>query len=155
MSARLLSTLFSLTPCSRKLHSTSRLLANSADEWIRPYPVDRTNPHDIAPPAPLPRPNESVKNKQKRLLWSSRKRGILETDLLLSTYFQLHMDTMSLQALNEYDALLNENDWDIYYWTTGARDLPERIEQMQFFPHLVEHCKNRQRQILRMPSVNP
>lgn len=48
----------------------------------------------------------------------SRKRGILESDLLLSTFADVYLGDMSPEQLEEYDRFLDENDWDIYYWAT-------------------------------------
>ena len=48
----------------------------------------------------------------------SRKRGILESDLLMSTFADAYLGTMSREQLQEYDRFLDENDWDIYYWAT-------------------------------------
>jgi succinate dehydrogenase flavin-adding protein (antitoxin of CptAB toxin-antitoxin module) len=48
----------------------------------------------------------------------SRKRGILESDLLLSTFAADHLPTMTEEQLLQYDRFLDENDWDIYYWAT-------------------------------------
>ena len=48
----------------------------------------------------------------------SRKRGTLESDLLMSTFADAHLGGMSLAQLGEYDRFLDENDWDIYYWAT-------------------------------------
>lgn len=48
----------------------------------------------------------------------SRKRGILESDLVLSTFAAKHLPTMTPAQLTEYDLFLDENDWDIYYWAT-------------------------------------
>lgn len=48
----------------------------------------------------------------------SRKRGTLESDLLLSTFADAHLSTMSTPLLTQYDLFLDENDWDIYYWAT-------------------------------------
>lgn len=53
----------------------------------------------------------------------SRKRGILESDLLLSTFADVYLRDMSVEQLQEYDRFLDENDWDIYYWAT--QDPPE------------------------------
>ncbi|EGF79861.1 hypothetical protein BATDEDRAFT_6694, partial [Batrachochytrium dendrobatidis JAM81] len=99
------------------------------------------------------RPNEPLEQKRSRLVWQSRKRGILETDLLLSTYIQQALPTMEDAQLQEYDSLLDENDWDIYYWCTGAKEAPERIKDMSIFDGLVEHCKNKRKLVLRMPNV--
>lgn len=48
----------------------------------------------------------------------SRKRGILESDLLLSTFADVYLADMTPEELSEYDRFLDENDWDIYYWAT-------------------------------------
>ena len=48
----------------------------------------------------------------------SRKRGTLESDLLLSTFADANLATMNPKQLQQYDLFLDENDWDIYYWVT-------------------------------------
>ncbi len=50
----------------------------------------------------------------------SRKRGTLESDLLLSTFASTHLPTMTPSQLQQYDLFLDENDWDIYYWATQS-----------------------------------
>ncbi|KID87751.1 early meiotic induction protein 5 [Metarhizium guizhouense ARSEF 977] len=68
--------------------------------------------------APIKRVGENDDTKRARLLYQSRKRGTLESDLLLSTFAKAHLPSMSGGLLAQYDALLDENDWDIYYWAT-------------------------------------
>ncbi|KAJ3356473.1 succinate dehydrogenase assembly factor 2, partial [Kappamyces sp. JEL0680] len=98
--------------------------AKKADwEFIAVYPQHKEDHKDsirIPVPPPLDRSGESEQAKRARLVYASRKRGILETDLLLGTFVEKHLDKMSLADLEEYDALLNENDWDIYYWHVPA-----------------------------------
>lgn len=48
----------------------------------------------------------------------SRKRGTLESELLLSTFADAHLQKMTPAQLHQYDLFLDENDWDIYYWAT-------------------------------------
>jgi hypothetical protein len=48
----------------------------------------------------------------------SRKRGTLESDLLLSTFADTNLANMSPKLMEQYDIFLDENDWDIYYWAT-------------------------------------
>lgn len=48
----------------------------------------------------------------------SRKRGTLESDLLLSTFADANLPHMTTAQLEQYDLFLDENDWDIYYWAT-------------------------------------
>ncbi|KGO64191.1 Protein of unknown function DUF339 [Penicillium italicum] len=74
---------------------------------------------------PLKRVGEELATKRARLLYQSRKRGILESDLLLSTFADVYLGKMDYDQLVEYDSFLDENDWDIYYWAT--QDPPEEI----------------------------
>jgi len=76
---------------------------------------------------PLRRVGEDEKTMRARLVYQSRKRGILETDLLLSTFADKNLPKMSVDQMREYDAFLDENDWDIYYWCT--QDPPADITE--------------------------
>ncbi|KAL4965219.1 WD40 repeat-like protein [Aspergillus stella-maris] len=67
---------------------------------------------------PLKRTGEDVSTMRARLLYQSRKRGILESDLLMSTFADVYLKDMNKEQLEEYDKFLDENDWDIYYWAT-------------------------------------
>ena len=42
----------------------------------------------------------------------------MESDLLLSTFADAQLESMTEKELREYDSFLDENDWDIYYWAT-------------------------------------
>ncbi|KAF4974511.1 hypothetical protein FDECE_18660, partial [Fusarium decemcellulare] len=72
---------------------------------------------------PLRRVGEDDATKRARLVYQSRKRGTLESDLLLSTFASAHLPTLSTKLLDQYDLLLDENDWDIYYWATQKEQL--------------------------------
>lgn len=70
--------------------------------------------------------NESIDQKRSRLLYQSRKRGMLENDLLLSCFADRHLSSFTADELDEYDRLINgvSNDWDLFYWATGKRSIP-------------------------------
>ncbi|KAF7188510.1 Succinate dehydrogenase assembly factor 2, mitochondrial [Pseudocercospora fuligena] len=68
--------------------------------------------------APLRRTGEDANTMRARLLYQSRKRGTLESDLLLSTFADENLAHMTPKQLQQYDIFLDENDWDIYYWAT-------------------------------------
>ena len=53
------------------------------------------------------------------------RRGIKEMDLILSAYADARLDSMSDSDLDRYDALLNENDHDLYQWITGQTATPD------------------------------
>ncbi|KAI1501994.1 Flavinator of succinate dehydrogenase-domain-containing protein [Biscogniauxia marginata] len=67
---------------------------------------------------PLRRVGEDDKTMRARLVYQSRKRGTLESDLLLSTFADTYLPAMTREQMAQYDLFLDENDWDIYYWAT-------------------------------------
>lgn len=67
---------------------------------------------------PLRRTGEDDNTMRARLLYQSRKRGTLESDLLMSTFAEAHLRDMTKSQMNQFDLFLDENDWDIYYWAT-------------------------------------
>ena len=62
---------------------------------------------------------ETREHKIKRLQMRSMRRGIKEMDLILMHYAKDKLSGMSDDALDHYDALLNENDQDLYQWCSG------------------------------------
>lgn len=110
---------FSIRPHGCRLQSTTdvpQLKPQNAAPRLAddPYPIPFSHPNlasdcqteglpDDGLVAPLNRAGENVEQKRARLLYQSRKRGILETDLLLSTFAQRHLQTWSLQELQEFD----------------------------------------------------
>ncbi|NXH37597.1 SDHF2 factor, partial [Dicaeum eximium] len=77
---------------------------------------------EISLPPWQERLDEPLDTKRARLLYESRKRGMLENCILLSLFAKENLARMSEGQLNRYDRLINEpsNDWDIYYWATGT-----------------------------------
>lgn len=69
---------------------------------------------------PLRRTGENETTLRARLQYQSRKRGMREGELLLSTFAADNLDSMTVAQLQDYDRFLDENDWDIYYWATQA-----------------------------------
>ncbi|KAF2275356.1 DUF339-domain-containing protein [Westerdykella ornata] len=67
---------------------------------------------------PMRRTGEDEATMRARLLYQSRKRGTLESELLLSTFADAYLHKMTPAQLQQYDRFLDENDWDIYYWAT-------------------------------------
>ncbi|XP_063800461.1 succinate dehydrogenase assembly factor 2, mitochondrial [Pseudophryne corroboree] len=115
----------------------------------------RRNDTEIQLPAWKERVNETPEIKRARLLYESRKRGMLENCILLSLFAKKHLNTMTDTQLSQYDRLINEpsNDWDIYYWVTGVQDIPEQFDN-EIMHLLKEFAKNRDmEQRLRQPDL--
>lgn len=105
---------------------------------------------------PIKRENESLENKKARLVYQSRKRGILETDLLLSGFAAKYLKDMTPEQLQEYDSLLDELDWDIYYWATKNYEtspLPDKWKGSDLMTKLQKFAENKDKKILRMPDL--
>lgn len=60
----------------------------------------------------------------KRLAMRSMRRGIKEMDLILSDFAGRALQDMDMGGLAHYDALLDENDHDIYGWVSGQFETP-------------------------------
>ena len=69
---------------------------------------------------------EPPEHRLKRLRLRSWRRGIREADLILGRFADERLEGLDEDALAAYEALLEEPDWDIYYWVTGASAPPER-----------------------------
>jgi Flavinator of succinate dehydrogenase len=98
----------SLASC-RKIAPTKHLSSSTTrrkDPWPMPHTPEHINstasPTDV-PPQPLPRHGESLETMRARLVYQSRKRGTLESDLLLSTFAREHLSTMNPEELSEFD----------------------------------------------------
>lgn len=73
---------------------------------------------------------ETAEARIKRLKMRSMRRGIKEMDLILSAYADRTLPGMHDAALELYDALLSENDQDLYQWVTGQSAPPDRYEAL-------------------------
>ncbi|KAF9010044.1 DUF339-domain-containing protein [Cyathus striatus] len=122
---------------SRLIATTSRV---NADPWPLPHTPEHlastTTPSDAPRLPPLPRLNEPVETMRARL-------HVCEG----------HLATMSEQELKEYDQLLDEPDWDIYYWATGKRTPPERWRTSPVLQGLRVHAKNEGKVVRSMPAL--
>ncbi|WP_370300870.1 succinate dehydrogenase assembly factor 2 [Pseudooceanicola sp.] len=66
----------------------------------------------------------------KRLKMRSMRRGIKEMDLILTAYAEANLEGMAESEVALYDALLHENDQDLYQWVTGQADAPGQYSGM-------------------------
>ncbi|GGG73659.1 succinate dehydrogenase assembly factor 2 [Salipiger pallidus] len=67
---------------------------------------------------------ESPEHRIKRLSMRSMRRGIKEMDIILSRYAGARLSGMSAAELDRYEALLDENDQDLYQWVSGQKPAP-------------------------------
>ena len=70
---------------------------------------------------------ETRENRLKRLQMRSMRRGIKEMDLILEAFARKELVNLTPAELDCYDALLHENDQDLYSWVTGQAAPPTRF----------------------------
>ncbi|KAH8401085.1 hypothetical protein KR009_003006, partial [Drosophila setifemur] len=117
--------------------------------------VDYDDPPHLPVPEYPSRPDEPLETRKQRLLYQSRKRGMLENDLLLSTFVAKHLKEFTLDQTAQYDHLINgvSNDWDIFYWATETKPTPPEFDT-EIMQMLKEHVKNAEKvQRIRQPDL--
>lgn len=74
--------------------------------------------------------SEPLDVMRKRLHMRSIRRGIKEMDLILEAFSKAHLAGLDAARLATYDALLSENDHDLYQWVSGQTDEPEAYRDL-------------------------
>ena len=70
--------------------------------------------------------------RRKRLVHRSRYRGFKEADLLFGRFARLHLPELDDTGMDQYEALLDETDEDVYAWVTGRQHVPARHDNEVF-----------------------
>ena len=74
--------------------------------------------------------SEPLDIMRKRLHMRSIRRGIKEMDLILTDFATRNLNAMGAEDLALYDALLSENDHDLYQWVSGQTVEPDRYANL-------------------------
>lgn len=128
---------FNIVKILPQISSSSKLL-NSNTPNIIDFPEET-----VQIPKYKPKDGESLETRKARLIYQARKRGILENDLLLGSFVAKYLPQMTEKQINDFDHLLNNpsNEWDIFYWTSGAKEVPKEY-QTEIMELLKDHCTN-------------
>ncbi len=70
---------------------------------------------------------EDLEIRRRRLRFRSWHRGTKETDLILGRFADTYVAGFDADQLARYEALLEEEDPDIYAWLTGGQPVPDRV----------------------------
>ncbi|OMJ21444.1 Succinate dehydrogenase assembly factor 2, mitochondrial, partial [Smittium culicis] len=117
-----------------------------------------------SPPISAIRPNHQSRSlhsrlspadiARKRIIYKSRKRGILEVDLIFSSFVSDSASTLTLPQLLLLEELLEvSNDWDLFYWASGQKPVPDHINANPMFAQLAQYVKDKNNLIMRMPDL--
>ena len=80
---------------------------------------------------------KSAEILRKRLIFRSWHRGCKETDLVLGRFCDRYINDFNEADLARFDAILEEDDADLYKWLTGALPIPERMKDNPVFELLL------------------
>lgn len=58
-------------------------------------------------------------------------------DLILGTFSEIHLQDLEASDLDLYEAMLSENDHDLYQWFSGQKTPPDR------YGALISHISSR------------
>ena len=67
---------------------------------------------------------EDLETRRKRLHYHSWHRGTKELDLVLGQFAERHLPAMNETEMTLYEAILDENEHDIYAWLAGREAVP-------------------------------
>ncbi len=73
---------------------------------------------------------ETHEARTKRMTMRSWRRGTKEMDLILGPYADAYIAQMNEDALNLYDALLEENDQDLLAMILGQQESPQQFAKL-------------------------
>ena len=96
---------------SRSLRPLHRVFSTTPYRKADPWPLPHTKQHiesttispNIPRPIPIPRHDESLDTLRARLTYQTRKRGTLESDLIMSTFAKEHLHSLTREELVELD----------------------------------------------------
>lgn len=66
--------------------------------------------------------------RRRRARFRSWHRGTKETDIILGRFADAHVGGFGVAEILAFEALLEEEDPDIYAWVTGTAPVPERMQ---------------------------
>ncbi|WP_137702168.1 FAD assembly factor SdhE [Marimonas lutisalis] len=73
---------------------------------------------------------ETREDRLRRMKMRSMRRGTKEMDLILMRFAEARLEAMGESELDAYDALLSENDQDLYQWVSGQAPAPEALRPL-------------------------
>lgn len=73
---------------------------------------------------PGPKSPEALETLRRKLGFRAWHRGTREADLLIGSFADTHLAEFDAVALAQFQALLKENDPDIYDWMTERTPVP-------------------------------
>ena len=69
---------------------------------------------------------DDLARRRKRVLFRSSRRGMRESDFILGGFARRHVEGMSAEQIERFEALLERNDPELMAWVSGAQPVPAK-----------------------------
>lgn len=79
-------------------------------------------------------------NDRKRLLFHCTHMGMMENDVLFGRFAREHLKTMSFQDVQDLEAVLANNDMDLFKWASQEMPVPKEWNT-PVMRQLIAFCK--------------
>ena len=84
------------------------------------------------------RSSAEIDPRRKRILFRCWHRGIREMDLVLGSFADAEIETLSEAELDELERIMAEEDNDLVKWVTGEKPVPEEFRK-GLFPRIAAY----------------
>jgi len=74
----------------------------------------------------------SSEARRKRLFFRAHRRGFKEVDLIFGAFAEAHLATLSEAELDDFEALLEAPDQEVYSWLRGHAPVPATYDNTVF-----------------------
>ena len=83
--------------------------------------------------------NELLTKRRRQLRYRANHRGIKEMDIILGGFAQEGLETMDKTALDQFEALIEQNDRDLLQWFTAEKLPPQEFDTI-IFRTILDHA---------------
>ncbi len=83
-----------------------------------------------------------AERRRARLRFRAQRRGFKEVDLIFGAFAELHLPALSETELDQFEALLEAPDQEVFGWLKGAEPVPRAFDT-EVFAKLKALCERR------------
>ena len=69
--------------------------------------------------------SDDLAERRRKLRFRAWRRGFREMDLLMGSFADKHIEELDHGALDQFEALLETPDWEVYAWLVGQKPVPD------------------------------
>jgi succinate dehydrogenase flavin-adding protein (antitoxin of CptAB toxin-antitoxin module) len=80
-----------------------------------------------------------LEDRRRRVLYHSKQRGWLELDLILGTFCEKYLSTMTATEVDQYAKILEEENPDMFKWISGQTEIPAHLRDLPIMEKLLKH----------------